>query len=421
MPEEISNEKLREEVNPVYSTAHSCLQIVAALGDADSELLRKTLGFSAFGEDRKERGVNVPPEILEALMNALPVFSSLPEARFFSSNNFIMASGIKRVVDLPCGYTARGIKLARSGLRYYGLDLPAVIDAMGPAVKQVIGANGNITYHAVDATNFASLRNALKGEEGEIIVTTEGLLMYLTQAELETVFSNVRRLLLDYGGKWITVDNELSKAEKAALAEMTSGMPAAAQKIGAVAAGSVAKTTLNNNVFFDPDPETAKLFVSDMGFDLEIVPMGDFMPETITAFSKLPEELRKKLTETLRLVNFWVMTAKHGATEEFTCSEGNFKADVRLSKGVLSVSLIGRLDTITAPSLLALYREAAEKGSIRSVCVDMKELEYISSAGLRVLLIMRKALGNNQEISLVNMNESVREIVETTGFDTIFS
>ena len=137
MSEEFSTEKLREEVNPVYSTAHSCLQILAALGDQDSDTLRKTLGFSVFGADAKERGVNVPPPILEALMKAMPVFNSLPESRFFSSNNFINASGAKQVVDLPCGYTARGIKMAGSGMKYYGLDLPAVIDAMRPAVKQV--------------------------------------------------------------------------------------------------------------------------------------------------------------------------------------------------------------------------------------------------------------------------------------------
>ena len=55
MSEEFNTVKLREEVNPVYSTAHSCLQILAALGDQDSDTLRKTLGFSVFGADAKER------------------------------------------------------------------------------------------------------------------------------------------------------------------------------------------------------------------------------------------------------------------------------------------------------------------------------------------------------------------------------
>ena len=50
----------------------------------------------------------------------------------------------------------------------------------------------------------------------------------------------------------------------------------------------------------------------------------------------------------------------------------------------------------------------------------MKELEYISSAGLRVLMIMRKALGDGRNFSLVNMNDTVNEIIETTRFDNIF-
>ncbi|MBR1479159.1 MAG: hypothetical protein IJ608_14540 [Lachnospiraceae bacterium] len=82
---EMNIEKLREEVNPVYSTAHSCLQLVAAAGDEDSENLRKVLGFTRFGEDRKQRGAKVPPQILEALLKAIPVFNSQIEARFFSS------------------------------------------------------------------------------------------------------------------------------------------------------------------------------------------------------------------------------------------------------------------------------------------------------------------------------------------------
>ena len=80
----------------------------------------------------------------------------------------------------------------------------------------------------------------------------------------------------------------------------------------------------------------------------------------------------------------------------------------------------GRLDTITSPGLLSLYREAEAKGSIESICVDMKNLEYISSAGLRVILIMRKALKSEKDFSLINMSDEVKKIIETTGFDTIF-
>ena len=421
MAEELNIEKLREEVNPVYSTAQSCLQIAAMLGDEDSEALRKTLGFSVFGADSKQRAASMPKQILDALMKAMPVFNSLIEARFFSSNNYIRETGAKQVVDLPCGYTARGIKLSKSGIRFFGFDLPAVVDAMKPAVKQTIGENGNIAYCEVDATNYSSLRRALGTAEGELCITTEGLLMYLTQAEIETVFGNIRKLLLEFGGKWVTVDNELDAAQSKALIAATAGLPPElAERIGNIAAGSVSKTTLANNVFFDKDKEKAKKFVSDMGFELELVPIRSYMPNPLVSYKDASDELRNKATEALANVTFWVWTGEPGTKEEFTCEEDNFNADVRLRDDILNISLKGRLDTISSPGLLALYREAQAKGKISGICVDMRDLEYISSAGLRVLLIMRKDIADGKDFILINMNETVKEIIETTGFDTIF-
>lgn len=421
MSEELSIEKLREEVNPVYSTAQSCLQITSAIGDEDSEALRKTLGFSVFGADTKERAANIPPQILSALMKALPVFCSLIEARFFSCNKFIEKTGAKQVVDLPCGYTARGIKLSKKGIKYYGFDLPAVIDAMKPAVKQTIGDNEKISYCEVDATNYASLRRALETADGELHITTEGLLMYLTQSEIETVFGNIRKLLLEFGGKWVTMDNELDTAEGKALVAATAGLPPEiAAKIGKISAASISKTTLANNIFFDKDKEKAKKFVSDMGFDLELIPIREYMPNPLVSFKDVPEDIRREATEAFANVNLWVMTPKPGTVDKFTCKEDNFNADVKLRDDVLNVSLTGRLDTITSPGLLALYKEAEAKGKITSICVDMKNLEYISSAGLRVLMIMRKALADGKNFSLINMNDNVTNIIETTGFDTIF-
>ena len=114
------------------------------------------------------------------------------------------------------------------------------------------------------------------------------------------------------------------------------------------------------------------------------------------------------------------MTPKPGTVEKFTCREDNFNADVKLNDNILKVALTGRLDTITSPGLLALYMEAEAKAKITNITIDMKELEYISSAGLRVLMIMRKALADGNNFSIVNMNDQVQEILETTGFDTIF-
>lgn len=78
--------------------------------------------------------------------------------------------------------------------------------------------------------------------------------------------------------------------------------------------------------------------------------------------------------------------------------------------------LSGRIDTITSPDLLSVYREA-DDNSIRTVSMDMTDVSYISSAGLRVLMIM---LGDHPDnVKLDNVNEDIMEILRTTGFDSI--
>ena len=193
-----------------------------------------------------------------------------------------------------------------------------------------------------------------------------------------------------------------------------------AVEIGHIAAGAVSKTTLANNVFFDSDTEKAKKFVADMGFDLKIVSIKEYMPERLISIEKLPSDVRDKVQAALEETSFWVMSPVAGGSDNLVHEEDNFKADLELNDSILKVSLTGRLDTISSPGLLALYREAESKGNITGICVDMKNLEYISSAGLRVLLIMRKALAGDSDFSLINMSDQVKEIIETTGFGTIF-
>ena len=73
----------------------------------------------------------------------------------------------------------------------------------------MIGDNRFIRYAGVDASNYSSLKKALSEVQGELLITVEGLLMYLTQSELDEVFQNIHALLENFGGKWITTDNEI--------------------------------------------------------------------------------------------------------------------------------------------------------------------------------------------------------------------
>lgn len=85
----------------------------------------------------------------------------------------------------------------------------------------------------------------------------------------------------------------------------------------------------------------------------------------------------------------------------------------------LNVKLEGRLDTMTAPEL-----EAAIKGDVETVdsaVIDLASLDYVSSAGLRVILSMHKSLAGKGGLVVKNPNETVSEVFEVTGFSDILN
>ncbi len=93
-------------------------------------------------------------------------------------------------------------------------------------------------------------------------------------------------------------------------------------------------------------------------------------------------------------------------------------------KEVDSVTVVqfeGHLDTNTAPDAQARLDELVEGGTTK-ILVNFTDLEYISSAGLRVLLVIGKRLGSaGGKLRLCNLNETVFEVFEISGFSTIFS
>ena len=86
----------------------------------------------------------------------------------------------------------------------------------------------------------------------------------------------------------------------------------------------------------------------------------------------------------------------------------------------LQVALNGRLDTLSAPELMELFDTLGEKESFSRMILDLEKLEYLSSTGLRVFLMMAKRLGS-ENLFADNANALVREIFETTGFCEIIT
>ena len=81
------------------------------------------------------------------------------------------------------------------------------------------------------------------------------------------------------------------------------------------------------------------------------------------------------------------------------------------------VEIVGRLDTTTAPSLEKTLNE--DMGETKNLILDFKGLEYISSAGLRVLLSAQKRMQKIGSMKLINVCENVMEVFEITGFADI--
>ncbi len=85
----------------------------------------------------------------------------------------------------------------------------------------------------------------------------------------------------------------------------------------------------------------------------------------------------------------------------------------------LEIMLSGRLDTTTAPQLEAELKQSIN--DITALVIDMAELEYISSAGLRVLLSAQKVMNKQGSMVVRHANETIMEVFEVTGFIDILT
>ena len=85
----------------------------------------------------------------------------------------------------------------------------------------------------------------------------------------------------------------------------------------------------------------------------------------------------------------------------------------------LTVALAGRLDTITSPDLEETLKDALE--GVTELTFDFEKLDYISSAGLRVLLSAQKTMNRQGRMKIAHVNEIIMEVFEVTGFSDILT
>lgn len=407
---------LLEKVNPVFNTAKMTLFQLAASGDANAVTLAERMGLTLESTQNSVTTKASPEQVLGGTI--------MLEIRYRTMARLAEESGYT-MVDLPCGYTPRAIEFANRGLPYYGLDLPAVIQEAAEKIPALIPSEQRklVRFRAVDATNYASLEKALEDVEGPVCITTEGLLMYFTDSEAGALCDNIRRILEKKGGCWYTADVECSLQYIIVMRALVGDrfmeiMKNAAQQVKDKSDLSIGRNTLiASPADMDGSVKNAMAFLAKHGLKAERVNVEEHMP-SLNSLDRISPEQATAIREGMKHSAFWRITPSGTAVALPPTETEGFRVDASIQDGTLSLVLAGRLDTITAPGLLSFFERTQSEQAVVAVDVDCSRLDYISSAGLRVLLIMHKACKNG--VSLHGENEVVSEIMSQTGFDSIF-
>lgn len=407
---------LLERVNPVFNTAKTTLYQLTGSGDTDAAAIAEKLGLTLEGTNNTENTTVLPEQLLAGMVNM--------EVRFKTITKLAEESQCSVIVDLPCGYTPRAIQMSRKGQRFVGLDLPATIAEAEPAILSLIEPENQkfVKFSGVDATNYASLKAALEDESGEVCITTEGLMMYFTDSETGVLCDNIRRILEEHGGVWLTTDPEITMLYVLTLQAICGDRIMEIMKNAKQQMTDKSDVALGNSrILVKPQNaadgmKTAMGFLAQHGLKAERMILHDHMPE-LNSLSKLTPEQAAAFVENMKKCAFWKITLAD-STKQLDASDAGsrgFDVSANLDAGTLNMAFTGRLDTITAPNLLAFFEK--QKDQVESVHIDCKNLEYISSAGLRVLLIMHKGCVGG--VTLYGVNDDVKEILEQTGFDSV--
>jgi anti-anti-sigma factor len=412
----IKNEiNYNELVNPTFITGQATLEMLAAAGNPDAVTYKEMLSLN--GATKKVSAASgdanqiFSPEEGRALMMGVTLGI---EARYAAVSRLLKESGCKSMLDIASGYTPRALMCQKEGIDYVGLDLPAVVDKMAPLAEKLFAAGNHPAYIAGDATNAASIKAAADMLKGELFVTCEGLLTYLNKSELEQTIKGIREVLLEHGGAWYSSDMGVMYDHFSAVAINKPDVLERWAKI----MSSIKKET---DVYFFPATfntvEEKIAFFEDRGLHVELIPFytDDTRLNILYGFDAEGQERMKHLMKNFHI---WKMTVAEEKNETARQVANGLDIIYRYNKETLSVSLKGRLDTLSAPELMKLMDELVEKEPFGELIFDLENLEYLSSTGLRVFLMMAKRFGSDH-LFVDNANALIREIFETTGFDEV--
>ncbi len=197
------------------------------------------------------------------------MMAAVVESRYRAIESIRERFGHTQILELASGLLPRGaIRSQNPDITFVESDLPGIIHQKQQLIQQLIGNRSNLHFQAIDATNpldFLGLTEYFQPDR-QVTILCEGLLVYLTFAEKQRVFENVRSILQTYDGVWISSDFATK-----AMGQMRRSDPTIRdifQKIER----SMSRTLAENE--FD-DLDHAKRFAQEQGFQVESLNMSD--------------------------------------------------------------------------------------------------------------------------------------------------
>lgn len=272
----------------------------------------------------KEAGVPEAKEYAKAIgsralldKDAIPDYKTLApinyfchEMRYAALNQYIDENGYKNVMDIACGFSPRGLVMAREGKHFIAVELDAVAVAGNGYLQKCLGDDEKklASYEAIDATDKQAMLAAADKMNGKICVVIDGLMMYLSNDEQAKVLQNIKAILQKHGGCLVTADFVARDFITQAAVTMYGEKNADALYRESVQVyESVAEANFDKTFF--TNAADAQRFIEKQGLHVKRIPLYD-KPINLYSYRKLNKDQKERLEQMAKKDFLWVITAK---------------------------------------------------------------------------------------------------------------
>jgi O-methyltransferase involved in polyketide biosynthesis len=231
-----------------------------------------------------------------------PIF----EARYKSIAELIRKSAATQVLELASGLSLRGLAMTQAGnLDYVESDLEELTMEKTALISDLcsqynLELRGNLHLVSANALDYGQIRNAIQHfhRDQPVTVINEGLFQYLTASEMRTVAQNVRDLLTEFGGIWITPDFSL-RDEVKNVSEL--------QRRFRQVVTAATDRQMYNNAF--ENRAQLEAFIAGLGLQSQALNQLDVSPDIVSIdVLKLAPQTLDRAKSQLKL---WVLTLDH--------------------------------------------------------------------------------------------------------------